>query len=221
MVIFERKAGHHTLWPMVKGLQKADIRAIVATIALHAFLLSLFIPNFSEVEMPAQQLLKISLLTPQSEISPAKTPKAELAVKQAENGAMQPKKILKTTNDVAPNLDSLEPASSADNKNKDNSKNAEAVVSTKPVYDAAYLNNPAPQYPKAAQRRKLSGTVMLDVIVAKDGSASNVSVVSSSGFDILDNSAKQAVSKWKFIPAKRDGVTVVAEVMVPIEFKME
>ena len=67
----------------------------------------------------------------------------------------------------------------------------------------------------------MEGSVLLSVIVGPDGTAKSVNVSKSSGFAMLDASAKDAVSRWKFVPAKRGNETIEARVIVPIEFKME
>lgn len=102
---------------------------------------------------------------------------------------------------------------------KENSVNISSAES-EPVFDAQYLNNPAPSYPKSARQRRIEGKVLLNVVVNSDGSPLIVSVLSSSGFEDLDESAIGAVSKWQFIPAKKSGVFVQANVIVPIEFKI-
>ncbi len=91
---------------------------------------------------------------------------------------------------------------------------------TEPVYNAAYLRNPSPAYPNAAKRRGVEGKVMLEVKVTADGSASAVNVARSSGSDVLDKAARDAVIQWRFIPAKRGSETVAATVIVPIEFRL-
>jgi periplasmic protein TonB len=99
--------------------------------------------------------------------------------------------------------------------------NSAPMTVTQPLFDAAYLNNPAPDYPSHAKRRNMEGTVILEVSVSAEGTAQTVRIAESSGFSLLDESAKNAVSRWKFIPAKRGGESVEARVMVPIEFRLE
>jgi TonB family protein len=91
---------------------------------------------------------------------------------------------------------------------------------TDPVFDAEYLNNPAPSYPPAAKRRNIQGKVLLDVLVKTDGTPAKVAISRSSGSSILDEAAMDAVSQWRFIPAKRSGEVVQANVLVPVEFKI-
>jgi len=93
-------------------------------------------------------------------------------------------------------------------------------VQSEPIFDAQYLNNPAPLYPKVARDRGIEGKILLEVVVKEDGSALNVKLISSSGSSLLDESALEAVKNWQFIPAKKFGKFVQAKVIVPIEFKI-
>jgi protein TonB len=96
-----------------------------------------------------------------------------------------------------------------------------SIATTKPMFEAAYLRNPAPDYPSHAKRRGMQGSVMLSVLVSREGTAAAVHIAESSGFSLLDDSAKDAVSRWKFVPAKRGEETVEARVMVPVEFRLQ
>jgi TonB family protein len=91
---------------------------------------------------------------------------------------------------------------------------------TKPVFDAPSLQNGAPSYPEYARRNGMQGKVMLEVHVNKEGSASAVLVVNSSGYGVLDKAAYEAVKNWHFIPAKIDGKAVETPmpVLVPVIF---
>jgi protein TonB len=104
-------------------------------------------------------------------------------------------------------------------KESDDAKAVNSAI-TQPIFNAAYLNNPTPQYPQSAKDTSVQGKVMLLVEVSQDGFAKAVQISQSSGYSTLDNSAKNAVSKWKFIPAMQNGKPVVANVIVPIEFKL-
>lgn len=96
------------------------------------------------------------------------------------------------------------------------------VAETVPVrFDAAYLNNPAPAYPPLARRMREEGKVLLRVFVTADGAPGKISVSTSSGSSRLDTAAENAVARWRFVPAKQDGRSVDAWVVVPIVFKLE
>ncbi|MBF0399398.1 MAG: energy transducer TonB [Magnetococcales bacterium] len=90
-----------------------------------------------------------------------------------------------------------------------------------PDLQAAYTHNPKPGYPSAAQRMGHEGTVLLSVSITKTGDVEQVSVQSSSGYESLDRAALTAVSGWKFIPARRNGLAAAARVALPIRFYLQ
>jgi TonB family protein len=86
---------------------------------------------------------------------------------------------------------------------------------------AEYGQNPIPNYPPQARRREQQGTVLLRVLVGADGAAERIEVAHSSGFNSLDDSAIETVrSRWRFIPARRDGIDIASWVEVPIRFAL-
>ncbi len=94
------------------------------------------------------------------------------------------------------------------------------IVTIPPSYKAAYLHNPPPSYPRFSRRRGEEGTVWLRVKVTQTGKAALVKLKKSSGFSRLDKAAHQAVSQWRFIPAKKAGQLIAAWVTVPVVFKL-
>jgi protein TonB len=90
-----------------------------------------------------------------------------------------------------------------------------------PRFDAAYLSNPAPAYPSIARRMGEQGRVILRVVVTADGRAERVEVRTSSGSERLDRAALEAVTRWRFVPARRGEEAVSASVLVPINFSLD
>ncbi|MCW2483648.1 energy transducer TonB, partial [Candidatus Symbiopectobacterium sp. NZEC135] len=70
---------------------------------------------------------------------------------------------------------------------------------------ADHLNNPPPQYPALALKRKWQGTVQLRVQVLESGRPGEIQIARSSGRDILDQAAVAAVRQWSFVAARRGG----------------
>lgn len=97
---------------------------------------------------------------------------------------------------------------------------ATRAAETEPLFDAEYLNNPAPAYPLAAKQKNIQGKVLINVVVKTDGTPAEVTIFRSSGSSILDEAALDAVSQWRFIPARQSGEFVQADVIVPVEFKI-
>jgi protein TonB len=83
------------------------------------------------------------------------------------------------------------------------------------------LSSPAPRYPRDAQRRGLSGTVLLRIHVGADGEPQSVDLVQGSGARELDRAAVEAVRRWRFAPATRGGQPVEGSVQVPITFNLK
>ena len=95
---------------------------------------------------------------------------------------------------------------------------AAAAPFTEANFNANYGSNPKPKYPRIATSRGWEGTVRLLVRVSAEGNSEEVTVQQSSGHDVLDEAAVEAVEKWKFIPAKRGDTAVSSSVIVPINF---
>jgi periplasmic protein TonB len=89
-----------------------------------------------------------------------------------------------------------------------------------PRGDIAYLNNPAPAYPAVSKKTREQGRVMLRVRVDEKGKVEDVRVESSSGFKRLDEAAREAVSQWRFLPARLGERAVAGWALVPINFQL-
>lgn len=74
-------------------------------------------------------------------------------------------------------------------------------VSTKASYDASYLNDWAQKiesignqnFPKAALREKIFGSLRLSVLILPDGSVENIEILQTSGHVVLDEAAMHIV----------------------------
>jgi protein TonB len=92
---------------------------------------------------------------------------------------------------------------------------------TEARFDADYLRNPHPPYPPLSRRLREEGRVMLRAYVLSDGQAGRVEIKKSSGFPRLDEAARAAVERWRFVPARRGNESVPAWVLIPISFRLE
>lgn len=86
--------------------------------------------------------------------------------------------------------------------------------------DAQLVRATQPQYPSAAARRRDEGWVEVEFAVMPDGSIANARVVDSQPPRLFDRAAIDAVQRWTFKPALRDGQPVQATLRRRIEFKM-
>lgn len=116
---------------------------------------------------------------------------------------------------------SVEPAPEKADTAIQNSVVTEKASYSAPSSYAAYLDNPKPSYPRIAKLRGMEGTVKLRVKVGTDGRPVTVDLQQSSGFSALDHAAIKVVRHWRFEPARRGGIKVAGEAIVPIQFKLD
>lgn len=74
-------------------------------------------------------------------------------------------------------------------------------------------------YTEDARQRGLSGIVVLEIVVRRDGSVGDVKVLQGLAGG-LNERAVQAVRQWRFTPARRQGTAVDVIVEVAVEFKL-
>ena len=167
-------------------------------------------------------LLNTPQTTPQKPMPPA-TPieKVQKPVKKPASKPVAP--LIKETNQ--PIQTSMPTTATKATSNKPVLSVAEGAIDTQtyqsPNFNAAYLNNPAPDYPSISRREGEQGLVLLRVQVTANGTAASVGLQTSSGSTRLDQAALEAVKKWRFIPAKRGEQPVSASVTVPVRFSIE
>lgn len=90
-----------------------------------------------------------------------------------------------------------------------------------PSSTADYLQNPKPAYPPISKRLGEQGKVVHSVLIGADGSPISAKLVQSSGFPRLDEAARAAVMRWRYVPGKRNGVAETMSFEVPINWVLE
>jgi TonB family protein len=78
---------------------------------------------------------------------------------------------------------------------------------------------PDPKYPKKERKARHQGTVVLAVVVARDGVPSDI-IVSRRLSPEFDQAAIDAVMRWKFSPATEDGKPVATKTNVEVNFRL-
>jgi len=74
-----------------------------------------------------------------------------------------------------------------------------------------------PIYPEAARQANVQGVVVLDTIIAPDGSVLDVHAIS--GPEELVPAAADAVKWWRFQPYQANGHAVEVETRLAVEFQ--
>lgn len=137
---------------------------------------------------------------------------------------VQPQPVLAVTNSAAPSSFVVAPQPPAPPPPPVAAAPAPAPAPAAIVmarFDADYLHNPKPVYPALSRRLNEEGKVLLKVRVSAQGTALDVAVSKSSGFPRLDAAATDAVSRWRFVPARRGEEAVDSSVVVPITFALD
>lgn len=81
------------------------------------------------------------------------------------------------------------------------------------------ISSPDPDYTEEARRAKKQGTCILWLIVDSSGHPRDIKVARGLGFG-LDAKAVEAVQKWRFQPALKDGRPVDVQISVEVEFHL-
>lgn len=78
----------------------------------------------------------------------------------------------------------------------------------------------APQYTEEAKTAKVSGSVLLSLVVDENGNAQDIQVARSLD-EGLDQNAIAAVRQWRFAPATEDGKAVAFQVKIEVNFSLQ
>jgi protein TonB len=80
------------------------------------------------------------------------------------------------------------------------------------------ISGPPPEYPIEARRRHFAGKGVFQLTVSEDtGEVVSVTVLTSTGYPMLDHSATKALKRWKFRPRTLSSVTVPITFSIPPE----
>jgi protein TonB len=81
------------------------------------------------------------------------------------------------------------------------------------------VEGPAPVYPQLAREAQIEGTVIVRVLVGKDGKVKETLLVRSA-HDLLDRAALAATRDYVFTPAVQNGRPVAVWVSIPFRFRL-
>jgi len=78
---------------------------------------------------------------------------------------------------------------------------------------------PEAEFSEEARKKKIEGVVTISLLVTADGLPTDLKVVKSVGYG-LDEKALEAVSRYRFNPATRDGSPVATRITVQVNFRL-
>jgi protein TonB len=231
---------------MVFTRSHSPIPAVAATLLLHLALVTTAVIGLSSRESKRIEppVMVVQLLPPPAEnVPPAPLPVAPvpraMPAPQPEKPRPPPKRIIKPPPQakakppeaVAPEPKapdaSVEQKPAAPSTPVTPAPPAAPTAPTPPArtgvsIPASYAaSNRKPEYPALSRRYDEQGTVMLRVLVKADGTAGAVEIRSSSGYPLLDESARKAVQAWRFNPGTSDGKPIAEWYQLSIPFKLQ
>ena len=87
------------------------------------------------------------------------------------------------------------------------------------IMDRQILYKVDPVYPDSARVAGTQGLVVLDALIAADGTVKRLRPIA--GPDVLAHAAQQAVQAWRYTPYRRDGEAVEVETTVSVDFRLQ
>jgi TonB family protein len=103
--------------------------------------------------------------------------------------------------------------------NSNSSKAPKQITVSSAVMSRNLLTKAVPQYPPAAKKAKIQGTVVLSVVIGDDGNVENIQVVS--GPNELQQSSIDAVRQWTYKPYLLNGNPVEVKTTIHVIYSLE
>ncbi|MGH9370349.1 MAG: energy transducer TonB, partial [Vicinamibacterales bacterium] len=179
-------------------------RALVAAIALHATVLFARMPNWGpeprRVDAPQEQAMKIQFLKPPPPKAPPKPPEpVKKKIPRPDPTPDEPEPI------TAP-----PPPQPAPSETPPAAAPAQDMgpIRVSPGQGPGLIKKVEPSYPPLARTSRVEGTVVVDAIIRKDGTVSDVTVLKSSS-RLFDQACIDAVKQWRFTPGSQDVILTV------------
>jgi protein TonB len=178
--------------------------ALGIALALHAVLLVARMPDWGpdpmRVDAPREVAMKVQFLQPPPPPQPPKPqpPKPETKkiprpdpTPDEPEPEVEPEPAPPPTEDFAPGP----PTPAAPEQM--------GPIRVSPGQGPGLIKRVEPVYPPPARATRLEGTVVLDAVILKDGSVSDVTVVKSAN-PMFEKAAMDALRQWRFTPGEQD-----------------
>jgi protein TonB len=182
-------------------------RALVAALVVHATVLVAKMPDWGpdpvRVDAPQEQAMKVQFLKP-----PPPPPKAP---------PKPPEPVKKRVPRPDPTPDEPEPVKEPPPPPPPSTATAPpspapaqdmGPIRVSPGQGPGLVKKVEPQYPPMARTARIEGSVVVDAVIRKDGTVSDVTVLSSSN-KMFEQACIDAVRQWRFTPGPQDVVLTV------------
>lgn len=181
-------------------------RALVAALALHATVLFARMPDWGpeprRVDAPQEQAMKVQFLKPPP--PPPKTPPrppepVKKKIPRPDPTPDEPEPIRAPAPPPAPVSEAPPAPAQAQDM---------GPIRVSPGQGPGVIKKVEPRYPPLARTTRTEGTVVVDAIIRKDGSVSDVTILKSSS-PLFDQACIDAVKQWRFTPGTQDVILTV------------
>jgi periplasmic protein TonB len=193
----ERRLGRDT------AQRKLVLRSLVAALVLHATVLVARMPDWGpdpvRLDAPAAQQMKVQFLNPPAPPkAPPKPPEPKAKkIPRPDPTPDEPEPIEEAPPPPAP----AEAAAAAPAQEM-------GPIRVSPGQGPGLIKKVEPQYPPIARASRIEGTVVVDAIINRDGTVSDVKVLKSSS-PLFEQACVDAVRRWQFTPGPQDVILTV------------
>lgn len=192
---------------------------VMLIVGMHVLLIAVLAYAAIRPELPQPiKALAVRLLEPAAPVPPKIEPPKPLPAQAAPRKSLLPPPVIAAARSTAPSTFAVAPQPEPTAMPVVAAPVAVPVTAAR--FDADYLQNPKPVYPPMSRRMSEEGKVLLRVKVSAQGLPLSVEIKQSSGFLRLDESARAAVERWRFVPAKQGSEAVESSVLVPLNFTL-
>ena len=181
------------------------MRALAAALVLHATILVAKIPDWGpdpvRVDAPAEQAMKVQFLRPPPPPPKAPPKPAEPVTKKVPRPDPTPDEPEPITAPPPPPQPSTSPAAPGPAQDM-------GPIRVSPGQGPGVIKKVEPRYPPIAQAARIEGTVVVDAVIRKDGTVSDVTILRSTN-KVFEQSCIEAVRQWRFTPSPQDVILTV------------
>ena len=188
-------------------LHRTVAKALAAALVLHATILVAKMPNWGpdpvRVDAPQEQSMKVQFLRPPPPPpkAPPKPPEpVTKKVPRPDPTPDEPEPIVAPPPPPVPST-STAPPSPAPAQDM-------GPIRVSPGQGPGLIKKVEPRYPPIAQTARIEGKVVVDAVIRKDGTVSDVTILSSSN-KMFEQACVDAVRQWRFTPGPQDVVLTV------------
>jgi protein TonB len=181
-------------------------RALAAALALHATVLVARMPDWGpdpvRVDAPAEQAMQVQFLKPPPPPkAPPKPPEpVQKKIPRPDPTPDEPEPV-KEPPPAPPSTPVTAPPSPMPAQDM-------GPVRVAPGQGPGLIKKVEPHYPPMARTARIEGKVVVDAIIRKDGSVSDVKVLSASS-PMFEQACVDAVRQWRFTPGSQDVILTV------------